>query len=223
MKKLMLSGAVLFLCLSCGHTDPALKYPNMVADLDPFSLGTVNASLDKMFSSDVKGTVVEVIFYPRTNEVALNFNQSPAEYWQFWNEPGRQRFIEALDGYKDDFDNQRLVTKYSKSRAVYGKVKGRSEWKTLKFSSTYRSSPSIELGYRFRDGAPYFSVCQNRAKEESKSNKSILESNLFSIYFTRAQGAELAKLFDKVFLLESIAGKARPPSIDSSRDVYIRQ
>jgi hypothetical protein len=131
-----------------------------------------------------------------------------------------------LNRYKDDFENQRLSKSNNKSRAIYGKINGRCEWKTLKISGIYRSSPVIELGYRFKAGSPCFSAHQNKAKEESGLNSSgITESKSFPIYFTRAQGDDLARLFDQAFLLSLLNGsdKAQPDNAELNRDVYIEK
>ena len=74
----------------------------MLANIDPFSLGVVGASTDQTLSSKVKETEVEVIFYPRENEAALEFKYGLSQCRQFWNEAGRQQFIKALDKYKED-------------------------------------------------------------------------------------------------------------------------
>jgi len=196
----------------------------MLADVEPFSIGTVSASFDKSFSSDVAQADVEVIFYPRKNEVALRFKYDSSQSWQFWNEEGRKRFVEALNSYKEDFSNQRLITNYSKSRAIYGEANGRYEWKTLSISGIYRSSPVIELGYRFKAGSPYFSTHQMKAKEETGLNrKGIPESYPFAMYFNRAQGEDLARLFDQAFLLGLLGDKSQQSISESGKVIYIEK
>ena len=197
---------------------------SFLADIDPFSLGFVNASVDQSISSKLKETSVEVIFYPRDNEVALVFRHGLGRYQQFWNEAGRKLFIDGLERYKEDFANQALVTRFSKSQAAYGKAKGRFIWEPLLISPKYRSSPFISLGYRFKDKSPYFSAYQLRAKEETRSNKGITESPQYSVYFTRAQGDQLAFLFDQAFLLKTLADMGFSPGAPSStRDAYVEK
>ena len=192
--------ALLFVsCVTAGRTE---KYPAMLADVDPFSIGSVKASLDETFSTSIKETIVEVIFYPRENEVALEFNNGPALYRQFWGEAGRLQLINALSSYKEDLANQRLITSYNRSRDVYGRFNGRFQWKPFSFSATYKASPVIRLGYRFRNGSPFISASQIKAKEETGINrKGLSESPAYSIYFTLTQGEELAALFDQAYLL----------------------
>ena len=225
MKKIILLCVTAALLVSCKNLEKGSKYPDMVADIDPYQVGSVNAFFDQPFSSKVKEAAVEVFFYPRENEVALEFSYSTGQYRQFWSKEGRRLFTEALNRYKEDFANQNLSTKTNKTRAVYGKVNSRFQWRTLKISSLYRASPVIELGYRFRDDAPYLAARQTKAKEESgKNNEGIKESPQYSIYFTRAQAEELAAIFDQAFLLKSLEGKDIPAqTTDSGRDEYYQQ
>ena len=220
MKKYLFLCAAVLLYISCSHTDPAKKYPNMIADMEPFSIGTVKVALDQNFSSQLKETEVEVVFYPRENEIALEFSHGLNQYRQFWTQEGRERFIEAINRYKEDFANKTLVTRYNRSRAAYGRTKGRFLWKTLKLSSTYRSSPVYELGYRFRNDAPYFAICQRTAKEEGGDRQGVSESPQYSVYFIRTQGDKLAQLFDQAFLLALFEGSPEPAANQSDRDAY---
>ena len=208
------------LTVSCSHINSSAKYPNIVADIDPYMIGSVTAAFDQSFSPKVKIETVEVFFYPRENEVALEVGLSVGQYRQFWNKEGRQLFIEALNRYKEDFENQRLMTNYLKTRSAYGRFKGRFQWKPLPISSTYRSSPVIILGYRFKDKSPYFLANQNPAKEESGSNKGITESPEYAIYFNHTEAEELARLFDETFLLSSVKDKEPVLTIDAYRDEY---
>ncbi|MCL1812667.1 MAG: hypothetical protein FWG29_04005 [Treponema sp.] len=223
MKKYIIFLAAAVLAVSCSHTEKAPNHPNMIANVDPFSIGSVDASLDQFFSLKLKEVTVEVVFDPRENEVVLEWSHNMGHFRQIWNEPGRRLFIEGLKRYNDDFTRQNLVDKYNKSRAAYGKFKGQFQWKPLRFSATYRSLPVVEVGYRFRDNAPYFSINQMAAKEESGTNRSIGESPASSMYFTRAQGEELANLFDQAFLLKSLEGKESLHPADKDRDEYYQQ
>jgi len=198
--------AVLF-CFSCSSVKSAPEPVNMIADLDPVQVGSVNASIDQTLSPNLRERTIEVFFHPRENLVGLDFNHEFSQSWQYWDEGARQSFIESVLRYNEDLSNNKLINDYGKTRKIYGTVKGRAEWVSLSmftFSEKYRASPVIELGYRFRGNKPYFSTCQRTAKEESGVNKDIKESWQFNLYFTSEQCKELAKIFDQAFLLESI-------------------
>ena len=219
--------SVLYLCIavllgtSCASNKAVSPYPTRIADIEPFSVGTVNASIDRAFSSGVKEVKVDVVFYPRTNEVALEFVYGVSPYKQFWDQAGRQQFVQAINRYKDDFANRNLSPKYSRTRTVYGKVKGNFHWKPIPASLTYKSFPVYELGYRFKDKAPYFSVVQRSASEETKNQKDrIKESTQYSLYFTRAQGDEMIRLFDQALLVVSLGDLSAPVVSIPDRDTY---
>ncbi|MCL2879189.1 MAG: hypothetical protein FWF29_02985 [Treponema sp.] len=208
MKKLVILAAGFALVtgtfVSCATVDPGAKYPNMIANLDPFQIGSVDVSFDQMLSSKPKANSVDVVFYPRENRVALEFRHDLIQYKLYWDESARMHFIAGLKQYDSDFSAKTLLFQYNKTRAVYGKIKGKLTWRNFKFTAEYTASPVLELGYRFKDNNPFFTVMTRSAKDESKNSGSSapMESTSFAIYFTRAQGESLAQLFDQDFLLE---------------------
>jgi hypothetical protein len=204
MKKLAIFAAVIAL-FSCAGVKSPSHHPEMVANIDPFTVGTIDAAFDQTFSTKLKPREINVVFYPRDNTVALEFRHELIGYKQFWNQSAREQFIRALRLYNDDFDAKKLVFQYSKSRAAYGKFKGRLEWATIKITAVHRSSPTIQLGYRFKGDNPYFTVMQGIAKDESGiDERSPPESSSFAIYFTKAQAENLAELFRQEFLLGTV-------------------
>jgi hypothetical protein len=216
-----LAGAIFFF-VSCGTVDYAKRYPKMVANADPVSAGTIELQFDRLLSSMVNKVDVEVIFYPRLNEVALEFKYEFITYRQFWDEAGRRQFASALELYKMDYAGRNLVNRHRRTRSIYGKVKGRAEWETFKYAKTYVSYPTIELGYRFKTvpqempktgsvisdffarptaagEAPFFTTFMRSARAEDETNT--IESSQISIYFTRSQAEELVGIFDQDFLM----------------------
>ena len=214
IKILALTAAILY--ISCGTVDLAKKYPNMVADIDPYQIGSVSASFDRFMFPHIRENNIDVFFYPRENMVVLDFRYELLHYRQFWDEPGRQRFTEALSRYKEDLANQNMLTRYNRTRDIYGRFKGRTEWEFFKYTATYFSLPVMELGYRFREDVPYFAILQNSARDESGiNNKSRQESVEISIYFSGAQAEALASLFDREFLLKSLMEPSDELGIES--------
>jgi hypothetical protein len=200
--------AVILICLavffafSCTAVDPARRYPNMVANADPVSAGSVEIVFDRLFSSKLNKAEVEVIFHPRLNSVALDFRYEMISYRQFWDLPARLQFAAALERYKEDYEARKLETQYRKTKAAYGRTRGRLEWETFKFSKTYIAQPVIELGYRFKQGSPFFTTLMRSTKEDAPpGDNSDMESRQINMYFTRAQADELVKLFDQEYLM----------------------
>ena len=180
----------------------------MVADADPVSAGAVDVSYDRMFSLKPGQLTAEVMFYPRLNAASLEFKYESVTYRQFWDENGRQQFAAALERYKADYEARNLIDRPKRTRAVYGKFKGRVEWETFKLTRTRIASPTFEIGYRFKDGSPYFATLMRSAKEENAmGGDNPTESQQISLYFTRAQADDLARLFNQSYLMWLLGGK----------------
>ncbi|MDR1586696.1 MAG: hypothetical protein LBS57_04490 [Treponema sp.] len=224
MKKLTAIFLVLFFALlnfSCITIDPKKLYPDMVADQDPVSVGFIEAEFDRLLSARLNKVEMEVVFYPRYNEVALNFRHQLTSYRQFWSQKGRDLFIKAVESYKADYASKNLGNKFSKTRRAYGKFKGKLEWSYSKYSDWSNSSPSIELGYRFRGEkgkeTPFFAVSQSSAQEESslRDGGNKLDSIPIYMYFTREQADELARVLNQESLLSALV---LSPDYDQPKD-----
>ena len=214
--------AAIFFVFSCASDGPVRKYPKMVADMDPVSVGTIEAQFSRMFSSRLDKNEIEVIFYPRLNTVALQFRYEYTTYRQFWDEEGRRQFTAALNNYKKGFEERSLIEKYSQTRGIYGRVKGQAEWEAFRYAKTHTSSPAIELGYRFWGESPFFSTLMRSARaEDDSADGARFESQQISMYFTRTQAGELEKIFDQAYLLSFIKQKDIPtPSEPAAADAY---
>jgi len=205
--------AVILPVLSCQSVDLSKKYPNMIADIDPFSVGTFDAQFERFFSSRVRKTEVEAIFHPRHNYVSLEFRHDLVTYRQFWDEPARKQFAAALELYKKDFENRKLTNNNRKTKSVYGKVKGHVEWLLTKFTKTRVSYPTIDIGYQFKENTPFFSVFMRSAKEvitNKEDDSNATYSQPVNMFFTRAQADVLAGIFDQARLIE-LLGEINAP------------
>jgi len=196
--------AVILLVLSCGSVDLSKKYPNMIANVDPFPIGTAEVQFDRFFSSKIRKVEVDAVFHPRLNAVSLEFRFELYKFKQFWDEPSRKQFAASLELYKKDYEERKLIDNHRKTRAVYGNVKGRVEWEIFKYTKTRVSNPKIELGYRFKEKLPYFSTLMRAAREVKPEGDTStdVDSTPVTMYFTRAQADQLVMLFDQAFLLE---------------------
>jgi hypothetical protein len=194
---------------SCITVDPKKLYPDMIADMDPVTVGTIEVEFDRAFSSRLNKIEIEAVFYPRYNTVALNFPYQLTNYRQFWPQDGRELFVKAVESYKADYAARNLGRKFSKTRRAYGKFKGKLEWFFTKRSEINTSSPVIDLGYSFRGEkgkeTPFFTVSQNSAKEESlQGDGGRLDSVPIYMYFTREQADSLVRIFDQNNLLNFV-------------------
>jgi len=222
MKQLItiISGiAVILLVLSCGSVDLSKKYPNMVANIDPFPIGTAEVQFDRFFSAKVNKVEIQAVFHPRLNAVSLEFRHDLYKYRQFWDEPARKQFAASLELYKKDFEEKKLLDKYRKTRAVYGKAKSHLEWEMFKYTKTRISNPMIELGYRFKEKTPFFATLMRVAKEvqDERDTSPSLDSPQVYMYFTRAQADQLVMLFDRAYLM-GLLKERTDEIIDKSAD-----
>jgi hypothetical protein len=207
-KRLIFSAAVNVILLSaCITIDPKRLYPDMIADMDPVTVGTIEAEFDRAFSSKLDKLEIEAVFYPRYNTVALNFRYQLTDYSQFWSQEGRELFIKAVESYKADFAARNLERKFSKTRRAYGKFTGKLEWSFTKHSELNVSSPLFQLGYSFRGEkgkeTPFFTVSQYSAREESPEGDR-LDSIPIYMYFVIEQADSLVRVFDQNNLLNFI-------------------
>ncbi|MDR0707120.1 MAG: hypothetical protein LBF60_04500 [Treponema sp.] len=226
----LILASILFLFASC-ESSPPRQNPNMVADIDPIEIGTVVIQFEKFFSSSLEAKEVKVFFDPRINEVYLTFKYQTLTYLQYWDKPNRDAFIAAVDRYKSDYNAQALLTKDSKSRAIYGEAQGRTVWSTLPYSFSERAvaHPKIRIGYSFKKNAsgqltPYFSTLQLEAKAEADNtgsdNAPKKTSLRISMYYTRSQAETLAAYFDDSRLMGLVRDFAKPSGTIPVDDDY---
>jgi hypothetical protein len=184
----------------------------MLADMDPISVGTVEAYIDRAFSTSLNKVEMEAVFYPRYNTVALNFRYQATNYCQYWPQEGRELFVKAAESYKADYAAKKLGRKFSKTRRAYGRFTGKLEWSFTKHSELNVSSPLIDIGYGFRGPkgkeTPFLTVSQSSAKAESPDDSDRIDSIAIYLYFIRDQADSLARIFDQDSLLNFIEAKA---------------
>ena len=222
-----------FFAVSCTSTRAQTRIPETVAvaDADPFSAGSIKITLDGPLGIGVRTADAEAIFYPRLNAVALEFRHDLVTYRIFWDPLARQHFTAAMELYDADYNSRKLVNRYRNTRDVYGKVAGRLEWQTMRFTANHISSPEIELGYRFREvdvngekrNSAFLTASASFPSDsdsdkpgsgpEPESSTSGARSRI-SIYFTRAAAEDLAVIFDQSYLM-GLLGEAGIPKTEN--------
>jgi len=212
---------VVFSALSCATPDPVRRFPGMVADMNPIPIGSVYAILDRPMGRGLNTVSAEAVFHPRLNSVSLEFRYGFVTYRQFWDETGRRHFAAALERYNEDFNARNLTNRHRRTRNAYGSVNGRLEWQTARFTTNNVSYPVIEIGYRFRENSPFFTTLTRTAMSEETltSGSGRTESRQILMYFTRAQAADLVRIFDQAFLMGlvemyGVRGHVEPLPVD---------
>lgn len=164
------------------------------------TVGTAGAQFDKFMSfGGLRKGNIDVSYYPIDDVVCLLFRVDYISVYQYWSEENREAFIKALEQYKQDY-NPEMIRNNRKTRKLYGSVLGFTIWETSQFSRQGRGYPTVDFGYQFRDGAPYFTTTQREAVDENPNQGGGSEtrsSGIVIVYFTRAQADALAVLFNQ--------------------------
>jgi len=92
-------------------------------------------------------------------------------------------------------------------------------WQMLTITRRVMANMDVELGYFFKEGAPYYAVTQKLTTYvDPISSEDNMNSQEITMYFTRAQAQELVALFDQEYLFSLIppelGGWITDPNID---------
>jgi hypothetical protein len=178
-------------------------------------IGEIELQLDSIMGfGKIKKQNVAVSYFPREDAVCLKYKYEFFNYRQFWNRRGRLGFISALQSYNIDYDARNLQSNKYKTLKKYGIVRSYLIWQQLSITVQARANANIELGYTFKEKAPYFTVYQREALyvDENSKDNSRTSPNI-TMCFTRAQAAELAELFEQ-YLTTDMQG------INEEIDIY---
>jgi len=162
-------------------------------------IGEIELQMDTLMGmGPIKKQSVTVLYFPREDAVCLRYKYEFYTYNQFWDRRGRLNFINALQKYNEDYEARNLQRNSGKALQKYGRVRGYLVWQLISFTVQANAGVNIDLGYTFKDRSPYFSVYQrdaeyidDRARDNNRTSPDI------TMYFTRAQAAELAEIFEQ--------------------------
>jgi hypothetical protein len=175
----------------------------MIADVDPITLGEVEIQFNKIFSSKLDSGTAEIVFEPRENRVFLQFRYQFVTYRQYWDAQNRGKFSAAVERFNREFEESTLVDRGTKTRKNYGSFKGLTEWQqfNIGIAFPFRSHPTFQLGYEFKEKIPYLTILQQDAPDETRTNDEVQARSLVIIvYLTRSQAKEVNAFFDQNFL-----------------------
>jgi len=149
----------------------------------------------------IKIMTVPVLYFPNEDAVVIKLRYEYTTFHQCWNKDGRKGFIDALQKYNEDYDIRSLGLKGRKAKRCYGTVNGWLIWQQAAFTVRASGDIKIELGYTFKDKAPYFTANQLSAEYVDRNSRNRNRSSpVMPIYFTRAQASRLAAIFDQGFI-----------------------
>jgi hypothetical protein len=166
-------------------------------------IGEIELQMETMMGfGKLKKQNVTVLYFPREDAVCLRYKYEFYNYHQFWNKRGRLGFITALQNYNSDYGARDLQRNSRKSLEKYGIVRGYLIWQQLSITIRAYANMNIELGYAFNDKSPYFTVFQRNAEYIDDISRETRTSPNITMYFTRAQAAELAELFEQYMTID---------------------
>jgi AAA+ ATPase superfamily predicted ATPase len=175
-------------------------------------IGEIELQLDTLMGiGPIKKQTVTLLYFPREDVICLRYIYEFYTYNQFWDKRGRLIFINALQKYNEDYEARNLQRNSIKSMQKYGTVRGYLVWQLISYTVQLYGNMNVDLGYTFKDRSPYFSVYQREAEfineligddnagpgEKGKSGGNNRTSPDITMYFTRAQAAELAEIFEQ--------------------------
>jgi len=191
-----------------------------------YPAGEIELQIDKPFPlTGLKKIAVAVSYFPYDDAVCLRYRSDFYNYHQFWSKEGRDMYLKSLNQYYIDYNDRTLNAKNKKSKKAYGVTEGYLIWQMFNLAKRVSANMNVEMGYTFRDNAPYYAVVQKMTTYEDKiSVDNNSNSQEITMHLTRAQAQELAALFDPDFLRtlvpENTPGVRRVVESDVDADVY---
>jgi len=211
---------VLPLTLVMCNTTPEPKPVEIKFEVDLSSLnfpaGEIKTQIRRTFPlTGIRMIDVMVYYFPYDDAVCLQYRSDFFTHHQFWSRSGRDAFFKALEKYNEDYSARNLDEKNRTSTKQYGVVEGYLYWQMYAITRRVSANMDVELGYAFNDQSPYFAITQNQTTYvDEVSEENDLDSQKITMYFTRAQAQELAKLFNQDYLRTLV-----PPELGGLRRV----
>jgi hypothetical protein len=169
----------------------SIKSPNTAVGSIELQLGTL------LGMGKINKRNIDVLYYSKEDAVCLKYSFEFFNYYQFWDKKGRLAFLEALQKYNEDYEARKLDRK-EKAQKKYGTVRGYLVWQQLTFTIQARNTTYIDLGYSFKNDSPYFTVFQRETEYTDPNERdNIRITPNIPMYFTRAQAANLAEIFEQ--------------------------
>lgn len=198
------------------------KFFNVSMDSPNFAAGETEAQFDSPIPlAPLRKADINIVYFPFEDAVCLEYRIDMTYFYQFWDREGRDTFIKALADYNTAFDDKKLNSKNSgKTRNLYGIAIGYLIWRSGAYTRQMSNNMFIELGYYFRNKAPFFTITQGNTFYEDlqhSDERQHMVSVERPLFLTRAQAAEIANCFDQTYLLSLIPESLRNAAQNQQR------
>lgn len=188
------------------------KKKNSFADMFKFGNKDKYITLDESscFSKNALGSLKqyasEITLDPELSEAGFGTKYLAGYYFIFMDAENRNALKNAMEKYFSDFENKKLKRKGKHLEKVYGKLKIRLRWGTIKTSTPSNGEGFATLGYEFVNNSPYFKISIPEIENEYyKVTTSVTRgSPRLSLYFTKSQISSLVEMISNENVAQAI-------------------
>lgn len=191
----------------------------VIANVDPFELGSFEASFSDFTGFMINRDAMTVDFAPRENNIVVNLKNQGNSTHIYLDETARSAMLSSIDMYFKDFESKSLRRK-GKTNTAYGKVGAYMEWGLLMVNA--KGDTEVRMGYEFVDKSPYFTLTIPETENDiylKTGGSRVKRSGFLQIFFTRSQAAEFSKTLVQENLLGALAEKKENELI-ANPDMY---
>lgn len=162
------------------------------------------------FSKNALGSLKQytsdITLDPELSEAGFGTKYLAGYYFIFMNAENRVALKNAMEQYFSDFENKKLKRKGKHLEKVYGKLKIRLRWGTIKTSTPSNGEGFATLGYEFVNNSPYFKISIPEIENEYYKVTTAVNrgSPRISLYFTKSQISSLVEMISNENIAQSI-------------------
>jgi len=202
------------LLVSCAGMFAARKSPPAVlANINTFQMSIATVNMNRFLATDIDIKDIQLFLDPRKDIVELRFPFQGAKFIWCLTREGRDSLRTAIAAYDADFAAKKLERDTGK-KMQYGILKLPIIWGTFTYNA--QATAALQLGYKFIDKAPYFSIVLPETTNEmfdKTGGASSRSSGYVAIFCTRAQAAALSDMLAQDYLLAKLAEQKVPDNL----------
>ncbi len=157
-----------------------------------------NSSLfTKSFIGKMTQKQISLIHKPQTDLAGFLVRYDTSLYTFYMAEDDRKIFVDAVDKYLADFENESLEKKRGrKTESFYANALCFQEFGIVEAMMNNYSKPKVALGYSFSDGFPYFTLTVKPSKNLNPNiNSNEVQQNIEQKYYFNVEQAKILQDF----------------------------
>lgn len=189
----------------------------------------IDLDMTTIYTNTVTGKLKKqdctIVYFDKEKMAGFGSQYVMAYYYVSFSDNSRKKLANAYELYLSDFQNKKLDRENKKSQKVYGDIDIRLDWGTVKSSTPNWGTGKAQLGYKFKEGSPYFTITiypisNEKFKEDQDAYTP--QSMLLTYSMTKAQGAEIKNFLSDEYLRPymNIAEERKEESVKVEKDDY---